>query len=104
MAVIYGGGGGNPLGLFGTLLGVGGTMMGAPWLSTLGAGMNAAGAAMNGNPSDLAGVLAGIANGDLNGMQNPGAGNIAMTEEDAALKQWREAMMQQQMRQGGWGY
>lgn len=81
MAVIYGGGGGGPLGLLGTMMGIGGSLFGAPWMSTLGMGMNAANAAMNGNAGALAQAMAGIANGDLNGMQSMTAGNIARTDE-----------------------
>ena len=104
MAVIMAPRSGGLLGTIGTIAGLGGTLFGAPWLGALGAGMSAADAAMNGQPGALAQAMAGIANGEWGGMQNPTAGNIARTEEDAALKAWQDAMIRQQMRQGGWGW
>ena len=93
MAVIYAGGrGGGLLGTLGALAGGLGMMTGTPWLSMLGTGMNAANAAMRGDPSGLAGAMAGIANGDLNGMQGMTAGNIARTDEANAAANVAQAM------------
>lgn len=103
MAVIMAPKSGGLLGTLGALAGVGGTLFGAPWLGTLGAGMSAADAAMNGQPGAMAQTLANIYNGEYGGMQSPTAGNIAQAEEAAALKQWRDAYMKQQTKQG-WGW
>ena len=97
MAVIMAPRGRSLLGTMGTLAGLGGTLFGAPWLGTLGMGMSAADAAMQGNPSGIAQTMASIANGEYGGMQSPMAGNIAQSEEAAAMQAWQEAMMRRQM-------
>ena len=81
MAVIVAPRSGGLLGTLGTIAGIGGTMFGQPWLGALGMGMNAANAAMNGSPGGVAEAMAGILNGDLNGMQGMMANNIARTDE-----------------------
>lgn len=96
--------GGGLLGTLGTIAGIGGSLFGAPWLGALGMGMNAANAAMNGNPAGVASAMSGIMNGEYGGMQNPMAGNIAQSEEEQALRAWQEAMMRQQMSQNNWGW